>query len=189
MFAVILCFRTGWITPRAVGYGTVEFLVLLAYMLLLFFMSSKVEPTKKKIIALLLLASFLTIEALQLSILAVFSGLGADIILTFAIGFLIAMIAHAFKLPNAVTWSTHPAYLFAIALISTACCGFGGYIAAHTAMISRVENAIAVGVLSVLAGLALEHSTRKRPVWFHILTYSSAIPAAWLGGVIVVNTP
>jgi predicted MFS family arabinose efflux permease len=75
-----------------------------------------------------------------------------------------------------------------LTLLGTGVCGaIGGYITARIATRQHVVHAAALGIVTLVFGVAASILTWSRaPAWFHLATLAVIVPAALLGGVIRV---
>lgn len=76
-------------------------------------------------------------------------------------------------------------FLLLMLPIGAACTVFGGYLAAASAGVAHLKNAVAVGVADVvlgLLGLLLPASGPPPPLWTDLLGFALVIPSAALGG-------
>lgn len=77
-------------------------------------------------------------------------------------------------------------FMFASLLYGTATTVFGGFVAARVARSHPYFNALAVGVLGLVLGLAMGG---EAPFWFEALAFLVSVPAALAGGYLAVRRP
>jgi hypothetical protein len=132
------------------------------------------HPLRINLIVVIYLGGYVKGISIKGIIIAILVALMADIIGGIVLGFTIAITMG----PSAATLD-NTAFLTGIIIVDILTTFLAGYVAASIAKVCYYKNAAVVGGISILIGIFIPNDF---PLWFNVIGFLYAVPAALLGG-------